>query len=173
MRVCAKKPGFLKPYKYLVSSGAIIMMPPNDANESCQPRLFKNAGSINKVMVAAIKMIRHGANLRPVYQAISDIADTSPARIMDGEKPTIAMKQKIKSSANIRPDRREILPKTFRVALIKIERCVPDATTTWVSPATRRLSVKLLESPDLIPIKYATPRLASSASNKLLILVAK
>ncbi len=173
MRVCAKNPGFFEPYKYLVSSGAITMMPPNDANESCQPRLFKKAGSINRVMVAAIRMIRHGANLRPVYQAMSDIADTRPARMIDGEKPTIAIKLKIKSSANIAPARREILPNTLRVAPIKIERCVPDATTTWVSPATRKLSVKLLESPVLIPIKYATPRLASSAGNKLLIFAAK
>lgn len=173
MRVCAKNPGFFEPYKYLVSSGAITMMPPNDANESCQPRLFKNAGSINKVMVAAIKMIRHGANLRPVYQAMSDIADTNPARMMDGEKPTIAIKLNMNIRANIEPARREILPNTFRVALIKIERCVPDATTTWVSPATRKLSVKLLESPDFMPIKYAMPRLASSVGNKLLILVAK
>ena len=165
--VCAKKLGFLRPYKYLVSSGAIIIMPPNDANESCQPRLFKKAGSINNVMVATIKMIRHGANLRPVYQAMNDIADTSPARMMDGEKPTIAMNPKINISANTNPARREILPKTLRVAPIKIERCVPDATTTWVSPSTRKLLVKLAESPDFIPIKYATPRLASSAGNKL------
>ena len=104
-------------------------------------------------MVAASRIMRHGANLRPVYQAIKDSADTSPARRMDGEKPTIAAKPKIKISAKTSPARREILPKALRAAPIKIDKCVPDATTTCVSPATRRLSVKLFARFSLTPMR--------------------
>ena len=98
------------------------MMPAKLANDNSQPRSIINIGFIIRVAAAVSKMSRHGAILRPTYQVMRFRIAIMPARMIDGVKPTMVMKNRIKIIEKNSPEKRDSLPKILRAISTKIER---------------------------------------------------